>query len=284
MTRPPIGGPLSPGARFAGHRIQSVAGSGGSATVYRAVHEPSQTLRALKVAHDDTGAGEPGDTPCEPQPAGLQHPGIVQILDAGLAEGRHWQALEWVPGHDLTRYTVASRLLPQPLALETVVRLARATAHAHRAGITHRDIKPGNVRIHLPARIVKLSDFGIARMPDASVTRTGLLQGTPAYMAPEILSGASANAASDLYALGVILYELLTAHRPHEADSLGALLKAIGSQPAPRLRTWLPEASGRLEALVAALLSPRPEQRPRDGDALAAELEAQPEARPPTGL
>jgi eukaryotic-like serine/threonine-protein kinase len=273
MAHPPVG-PLSPGARFAGHRIESLAGVGASATVYRAVHEDSLSLRALKVSHEQTPEGGADGAPPDMQTIRLQHPDIAQVHDAGTFGGRPWQSMEWVPGHDLTRYTAAHRLLPRPLALETVARLARATAYAHRAGVTHRDIKPGNVRIHLPAGLVKLGDFGIARMPDASVTRTGLLQGTPAYMAPEMLSGATASAATDLYALGVILYELLTAHRPHEAASLGALLKLIGTAPPPRLRTWLPEAPERLEALLTALLSPRPEQRPPDGDVLADELDA----------
>lgn len=272
MAHHPVG-PLSPGARFAGHRIEAVAGAGASATVYRAIHDASQSLRALKVAHERSADDADGALSA-PLPSGLQHPDIVQVHSAGSVDGRPWQSMEWVPGHDLTRYTAAHRLLPPPLALETVARLARAVAHAHRAGVTHRDIKPGNVRIHLPARLVKLGDFGIARMPDAAATRTGLLQGTPAYMAPEMLAGATASAATDLYALGVILYELLTAHRPHEAASLGALLKAIGTAAPPRLRAWLPEAPEPLEVLLIRLLSPHAEQRPPDGDALAAELEA----------
>lgn len=258
---------LTPGARFADHRIEAVVGAGASATVYRAIHEPTVTRRALKVAYEPTEQGDQVPSPV------LRHPDIVLTLAEGQTEGRGWQSMEWVPGHDLSRYTAAHRLLPARIALEIVARLAAAVAFAHRAGVTHRDIKPGNVRIHLPTRIVKLGDFGIARMPDASVTRTGLLQGTPAYMAPELLAGASANGSSDLYALGVVLYELLTAHRPHEAESLGALLKAIGhAQPAP-LRQWAPDAPAALDALLNDVLSARPEQRPKDGDALASALQ-----------
>lgn len=261
-------GPLVPGATFADHLIQAVAGAGAHGAVYRALHLPSGETRALKVAL------EPSDDAAPPAPpAALQHPDIIQIFQVGSSSGRHWQSMEWVPGQDLTRYTQPAWLLPPQLSLAIVARLARAVAHAHHAGITHRDLKPGNVRVHLARDVVKLGDFGIARMPDASATRTGLLMGTPAYMAPELLGGASASAPSDLYGLGAILYELLTAHRPYEADSLGALLKAIG-RTAPRpLSTWLDDPPPALEGLLADLLDPRPDRRPHDGHRLADTLD-----------
>ena len=107
----------------------------------------------------------------------------------------------------------------------------------------HRDIKPSNVLVDLAADIVKLTDFGIARMPDATRTRTDVMLGTPVYMAPEQLAGSVPTPASDLYALGVTLFQLLAGRLPHEADTLGELLRRVASEPAPDLRTLRPDAA-----------------------------------------
>jgi eukaryotic-like serine/threonine-protein kinase len=260
-------GALAPGESFEDHLIQRWVGSGASAAVYCAWHCPSATYRALKIAHPGTAAGEPD------LPGDLLHPDIVRTFASGRKDGRAWQSLEWVPGYDLSRYTQPQWLLPLPLTLATVARLSRALAHAHRCGLTHRDIKPGNVRIHLPARVVKLADFGTARVADAAATRTGLLLGTPAYMAPEMLAGASANTATDLYALAVVLYELISGRRPHEAATMGALLQAVSRDPARRLIEVVPEVPVELDALMWLALHRQPGQRPRDGEAFANELD-----------
>lgn len=218
---------------------------------------------------------------------GLHHPAIVAVVDAGEHEGRPWMALEWLPGHDLTRYTAANRLLPEPLAVDVAARLARALAHAHRLGVVHRDVKPANVRVDLPRRIVKLTDFGVARADDGARTRTGLVLGTPAYMAPEQLAGAPADARSDLYALAVVLFELLTGRRPHEAASLGELLRQVATTPAPDLRDFRPQAPEALARSLARALSTRTQDRLADGDALADEWMAAAQSWPgfpPTAL
>jgi serine/threonine-protein kinase len=204
----------------------------------------------------------------------LQHPHIVACLDAGESDGRPWMALEWLPGHDLTRYTARQRLLPEPLALQVGACLARALAHAHRLGVVHRDVKPANVRVNLSRRVVKLTDFGVARAEDATRTRTGIVLGTPAYMAPEQLAGAPADARGDLYALAVVLFELLTAHRPHEAASLGELLRQVATMPAPDLRQWRPELPEVLAGVLAKALSRDPSERHADGEQFAAALDA----------
>ena len=110
-------------------------------------------------------------------------------------------------------------------------------------GVVHRDIKPGNVMLDLAAGIVKLTDFGIAGLADMSRTRTGVVLGTPVYMAPEQLAGAGADARSDLYSLGVLLFQLLTGRLPHEHASLGELLRQVAREPAPDVRTLRPELS-----------------------------------------
>jgi eukaryotic-like serine/threonine-protein kinase len=213
----------------------------------------------------------------------LQHPDIVATLDAGSAGTLGWLAMELVPGTSLARYAHPRRLLPEALVLQAGRRIAQALAHAHGQGVVHRDLKPANVLVHWPAGVLKLGDFGLARSADATATRTGLMLGSPAYMAPELLAGAAPTACSDLYALGVTLFELLTGRLPFEAGAggaMGELLRQVARQPAPTVRSLradLPAALDGVDALVATLLAKRAGERParaRDVAASLARLEA----------
>ena len=194
----------------------------------------------------------------------LSHPQIVGLLDAGIGASQAWIAMERVHGHDLVRYTAATRLLPEPLVLHIGARVALALGHAHSLRIVHRDLKPANVLVDLAHDVVKLADFGTAQAPEHDITRTGVTVGTPAYMAPELLLGAPASPASDAYALGVLLFELLTARRPHQADTLGELMRAMASGPAPSLSRHRPDLPSTVAAAVDALLAQDPLQRPQD--------------------
>ncbi len=248
---------------LADFEILALAGEGASAKVYRALHRPSQRAVALKLFSAAPGAEFEAAFARETRVTlSLTHANIVQALAAGIERGQAWIALEWVPGHDLGRYVVPSRLLPETLALDIMVRTARALHYAHGQGVLHRDIKPANVRVHLPAQVVKLSDFGIAQLDDGTRTATGVLKGTPAYLAPEILAGHSPSAASDIYALGAVTFELLTGRRPYMADSMGELLRQIARDEAPLLRQITPALPANLEALIARTLHRRPAQRP----------------------
>jgi eukaryotic-like serine/threonine-protein kinase len=202
----------------------------------------------------------------------LQHPGIVSVIDAGPADDGAWMAMEAVRGCDLARYTRPARLLPPPLVACIGARVAEALAYAHRQGVVHRDVKPANVLIDWARDSVKLSDFGLARTDEHTQTRSGIALGSPEYMAPEQLAGGSVGPAADLYGLGVTLFELLAGRRPHEADNLGALLRAVASEPAPSLRQLKPELDPALCSAVMLLLEKNPAQRPADAARVAEQL------------
>lgn len=206
----------------------------------------------------------------------LQHPGIVRTHAAGL-EGRGdsaygWIAMEWVAGSDLVRYTLPTRLLPEPVVIDLVARAAEALAHAHELGVVHRDIKPANLLFDPLRGTLKITDFGCAHLSDGERSRSGVIAGTPVYMAPEQLANAPVDARCDLYALGVLLFELLTGRLPFEAASMGDLLAAMATQPAPALSSLRPDLPASLSNLVARLLAKRPEDRPVDAHQLAREL------------
>ena len=204
----------------------------------------------------------------------LQHPGIVTIFDAGEDSGLAYIAMEFLGGHDLQRHTQSARLLPVSQVLDIAARLALALAYAHRQGVVHRDIKPANVMLDPDTGAVKLTDFGIARITDASRSRTGMVLGTPSYMAPEQMAGDLVDGRADLYALGVLLFQLLTGRLPHEAPSLAALMRQIASEPAPDVRSLRPALPEALANVVALALEKRPALRYADGQQLADDLRA----------
>ncbi len=202
----------------------------------------------------------------------LQHHDIVTIFDAGEEDGLAYIAMEFVKGHDLLPYTVPGKLLPLGDVLQTVARVAEALAYAHRQGVVHRDIKPANVMVDAASNTVKVTDFGIARVADASRTRTGRVLGTPSFMSPEQMAGGRVDGRSDLYSLGVMLFQLVTGALPHASDSMARLMHQIAVDPAPDVRTLRPELPASLARLIANVLEKRPELRPADGAQMAAEL------------
>jgi eukaryotic-like serine/threonine-protein kinase len=202
----------------------------------------------------------------------LHHPDIVKVLGAGEEGGLAYISMELLGGHDLTEHIVAGQLLPALEVVSIGARVADALAHAHRQGVIHRDIKPANVMIDPTSNQVKVTDFGVARLLDGSRTRTGLVLGSPAYMAPEQLVGRAVDGRSDLYALGVLLYQLLTGELPMGGASIGELMQAVAHQPAPDLRQKRPDLPESLANVLAILLEKRPELRYRQGDELAGDL------------
>jgi serine/threonine-protein kinase len=268
----------APPAQFGRFQVTGLLGRGASGQVFAAQAGDQQRV-AIKTL--ELSAALPPREQAEQRERferqaevmrGLAHPDIVRLLDQGSVGGVSWIAMELATGAELARYTRANRLLPEAVVLRIIARVAGALAHAHARGVVHRDLKPANVRVDLGEDRIKLLDFGVARMEDAAVTRTGVTLGTPAYMAPEQLTGDHADARSDVYALGVMLYELLSGRLPHPASTLGELLRAVSAgEPVP-LTHWRPDLPAGLADLVAALLQRDPAARPADLHRLAAEL------------
>lgn len=267
---------LRVGGMVAGYRLLRPIGQGTQSAVFLAEREADGQAVALKLINLGD-ADEGARTAFLHHTAAarrLVHPGVVAVLAAGVEGTLGWLAMEAVPGASLERYTRPARLLPELLVLRVAEAVAAALAYAHRQGVVHRDIKPANILAHWPSDTVKLADFGLARLADAGQTATGLVLGTPSFMAPEQLAGSVPTPASDCYALGVTLFQLLAGRLPHEAHALGELLRRVASEPAPDLRTLQPGVPAALAALVARLLAKSPADRPASGEELVQALRA----------
>ena len=204
----------------------------------------------------------------------LQHQNIVTIFDAGEEHDLAYIAMEFLKGKDLVDYCKDANLLPVPKVLSITARVAEALAYAHRQNVVHRDIKPANIMYELDSDTVKVTDFGIARITDSSKTKTGLVLGTPSFMSPEQIAGKKVDGRSDLYSLGVMLFQMLTGVLPFRGDSMAELMYKIANEEAPDLRILRPEMPEALAQVVARALAKKSDTRYQDGDQLAQDLKA----------
>ena len=204
----------------------------------------------------------------------LQHQNIVTIFDAGEEHDLAYIAMEFLRGRDLADYCKDGNLLPVPRVLSIVARVAEALAYAHKQSVVHRDIKPANIMYEPDSDTVKVTDFGIARITDSSKTKTGLVLGTPSFMSPEQIAGKKVDGRSDLYSLGVMLFQMLTGVLPFRGDSMAELMYKIANEEAPDIRVIRADLPERLAQAVALALSKRPETRYQDGDQFASDLRA----------
>ena len=202
----------------------------------------------------------------------LQHQNIVTIFDAGEEHDLAFIAMEFLKGRDLVEHTRPGQLLPMHQVLSIGARVAKALSYAHQQNVVHRDIKPANIMYDPATDSVKVTDFGIARVTDSSKTKTGLVLGTPSFMSPEQIAGKKVDGRSDLYSLGVTLFQLLTGRLPFTADSMAGLMFKISNEPAPNLQQFMPNAPESLAQVMSTALSKQPETRYQSGDQLAKDL------------
>ncbi|MBU1171287.1 MAG: CHASE2 domain-containing protein, partial [Proteobacteria bacterium] len=170
----------------------------------------------------------------------LSHPNIVTIYDAGTEKDMAYIAMEYLEGTDLDQFTKPDQLLPMRKVIDYVADIADGLDYAHQKGIVHRDIKPANIML-LDSGIIKITDFGIARISASSQTMTGVIKGTPHYMSPEQFSGKKVDGRSDIFSLGTMMFRLLTGHLPFHGDNPAALMHNILNEPHPDPRTLNPK-------------------------------------------
>jgi eukaryotic-like serine/threonine-protein kinase len=263
------GGPESSGRRvLAGrYRLDEVIGRGGMSTVYRGTDLSLDRVVAVKVAMDPLLERDPVYASRFKREAraaaGISNSGIVTVFDAGADGPTRYIVMEYVEGRDLAAILRDERPLAPPRAVRIAEQVAGTLAAAHAAGIIHRDIKPGNIMV-TPDGQVKVLDFGIARTTDGvNLTQTASVLGTAPYMSPEQAMGQPADARSDIYSLGCVLYEMLTGKPPFMGDLPAAVLHQhvrVAPKPPRALNPNVPPA---LDALVLEMLAKSPEDRPQ---------------------
>jgi beta-lactam-binding protein with PASTA domain/predicted Ser/Thr protein kinase len=258
------------------YRVLSRVGSGGMADVFLAEDQQLGRKVALKLLHrrfaEDPGFVERFRREARAA-AGLQHPNVVGVYDRGGYDGTYYIAMEYVAGRSLKQLIRDEAPLDPVRAIDLTVQILKAARFAHRHGVIHRDLKPHNVIVD-DSDQVKVTDFGIARAGASDMTETGSIMGTAQYLSPEQAQGHAVSASSDLYAIAVVLYEMLTGRVPFEAEAAVTIaLKHVSEPPiAPTaLNAQIPLS---LERVVLWGLNKNPANRPRDADEFIAALEA----------
>jgi serine/threonine-protein kinase len=259
------------------YKVDARLGNGGMAIVYSGTDTLLRRRVAIKVLRDQYAADDDFVTrfSFEAQSAAkLSHPNIVSVYDFGSEDANYFIVMELVDGETLASQIAGSGSIPEPVAIDYGVQIATGLAYSHRQGILHRDIKPANILL-TKDDVVKISDFGIARaVSDGSlgVTQPGMVMGSVSYLSPEAAQNRDVDETSDLYALGVVLYEMLTGTLPFTGDTPVAVALKIVSEPAPAIDTAATGVSPALASIVARLLRKDPRERFASATELASAL------------
>ncbi|MFC1959925.1 protein kinase [Chloroflexota bacterium] len=246
------------------YRLKEQLGVGGMGTVYRAIDLQTQAVVAVKVLHPELLADDPlllerftreGDALRR-----LNHPNIVNMLDNITEDGKHYLVMEYVAGGSLRDLLIDQATLPVKRVLEIALDLADALTRAHRLDIIHRDLKPANILL-ADDGTPRLTDFGIARIGASTITRTGAVLGTLAYMAPEAFGGGEFDRRGDIWAFGVILHEMLCGERPFSSGQTAELIAMILGDPLPDIMQFRPDTPIALVTLINQMLEKDKAQR-----------------------
>jgi beta-lactam-binding protein with PASTA domain len=267
---------IEPGTLIDGrYEVLERVGSGGMADVYLASDQLLGRKVAVKVLHhrfaEDQEFVERFRREAS-SAAGLSHPNVVSIFDRGEWDGTYYIAMEYLPGRTLKAIVRQRGALEPAVAIDVVVQILRAARFAHRRGVIHRDIKPHNVILDEEGR-AKVTDFGIARAGASDMTLTGSIMGTAQYLSPEQAQGHAVSESSDLYAIGVVLYELLAGKVPFEGETAVTIALQHISQEPPPPSSVNPAVPPELDAVVLQALRKDPAQRYQSADELIAALE-----------
>src|SRR4051812_26270390 len=247
------------------YELEELVGTGGMSSVYCALDTLLERRVALKVLHAHYGSDDEYVERFRHEArsvAQLSHPNIVTVIDRGKDDDQQYIVFEYVDGESLKEFVDRTGPLPCRRAIELALQMADALAFAHQHGLVHRDVKPQNVLINSEGE-AKVTDFGIARSLDVEhgVTQTGTVLGTSNYLSPEQARGQTVTAATDVYSLGVVLYELLTGEVPFPGETFVAVaMKHINEEP-PSLVEKRPDTPARLVYIVERALAKDPADR-----------------------
>jgi eukaryotic-like serine/threonine-protein kinase len=257
------------------YRIVSRLGSGGMADVFLAEDEQLGRQVALKLLYqrfaEDPGFVERFRREAQAA-AGLQHPNVVSVYDRGAYDGTYYIAMEYLPGRSLKQLIRAEAPLDPIRAIDITLQILKAARFAHRRGVIHRDLKPHNVIVD-ESDNAKVTDFGIARAGASDMTETGSIMGTAQYLSPEQAQGHAVSAGSDLYSIGVVLYEMLTGRVPFDAESAVSIALKHVSEAPPPMTVFNPAVPAELEQVVMWALNKNPVDRPANADQFITALE-----------
>ena len=262
------------GSEIAGHRLEAVAGRGGMGVVYRATQTRLNRTVALKLISADLAGDESFRQRFEHESqiaAQIEHPNVIPLYEAGEADGQLYITMRYVEGTDLRALISREGALHPHIAAEILAQVCGALDAAHERGLVHRDIKPANVLIAgTPDQPhAYLTDFGLTKQAATSggMTKTGMFVGTLDYIAPEQLQGGPVDARADIYALGCMLYQMLTGRVPYPRDTEPAKIWAHMQEPPPSLRQLAPHVPEAFDEVIARALAKNPEERyPSAGD------------------
>jgi eukaryotic-like serine/threonine-protein kinase len=258
--------------------LEEVVGHGGMSTVYKAHDTLLERNVALKILHQQYNEDEDFVERFKREArsvAQLQHPNIVTVIDRGEEDGRQYIVFEYIDGENLKELVVRKGRLDVREALEIALEIARGLGFAHDHGLVHRDVKPQNVLLNGDGG-AKVTDFGIARSLDVDrgVTQTGTVLGTSNYIAPEQASGQPVDAHTDVYSLGIVLYEMLTGELPFPGENFVAVAMKHIQEPSPSVLDVRGDVPLRVAEIIDRALEKDPEQRFPTMDAFADEIEA----------